>query len=350
LIAVQELPVTRANLPNAGHPPLVTVVTPSYNQANFLEASVLSVLKQDYPNLEYLVVDGGSTDGSLEVIQRHADQLAWWVSEHDSGQAEAINKGLKRAHGEVLAWLNSDDLYLPGAVRTAVETLQANPQLGMVFGNAISIDANGIPFNQMVFGDWALEELLRFRIICQPAVFMRREFFEKAGFLALDYHYMLDHHLWLRVARHAPIQHISRFLAAARFHPSAKNVSQAPGFGQETLRLLDWLKVNPEFSHLVKNDRRRIDGGAYRLNARYLLDGRQYGPALHWYWKALLNYPGYTVKHWRRMLFALAGRVLGEKVDKFKASGPGSLTPKFTLPIGLSELPGIETWPGIHLA
>ncbi len=108
--------------------PRVSIITPSYNQARFIEQTIQSVLSQDYPNLEYLIVDGGSSDGSLEIIRRYSSQLAWWVSEPDHGQTDAINKGFAHAHGEIFAWLNSDDTYLPGAVTHAVAALQAHPQ------------------------------------------------------------------------------------------------------------------------------------------------------------------------------------------------------------------------------
>ena len=111
--------------------PLVSIITPSFNQARFLEATLRSVLEQDYPRIEYLVVDGASSDGSVDIIRRYADQLTWWVSEKDSGQSEAINKGLRRARGEFIGWLNSDDIYLPGAVAAAVQIFQSHPRAGL---------------------------------------------------------------------------------------------------------------------------------------------------------------------------------------------------------------------------
>lgn len=318
----------------------VSIITPSYNQAAYLETTLQSVIRQDYPHLEHLVVDGGSNDGSQQIIQKYAGQLSWWVSERDSGQAEAINKGILHSHGEIVAWLNSDDLYLPGAVSHAVKTLAENPACSFVFGNAITIDTGGRLLNSLVFDDWDLTDLMSFRIICQPAVFMRRSFLDQAGLLDLNLHYMLDHHLWLRLARLAPIQHTPVFLAAARHHPGAKNVSQAPGFGRETLKLLDWMKKDPQFSGLFNRKRHRIEGGAYRLNARYLLDGGQPGPALKWYGKSFLASPRYALRHWHRMLYALISLLGLKKVgDIFLLLRPGSAD--------WPDIPGIADWPGL---
>jgi len=353
--------------------PLVTIVTPSYNQAEFLEYTIQSVLAQDYCPVEYIVIDGASTDGSVDIIQRYAggekqnnlDRPIWWISERDSGQAEAINKGLKRAHGEIIAWLNSDDLYLPGAISQAVACLQANPDLGMVFADAITIDAQGRPLNRLGFGDWGLAELMGFRIICQPAVFMRRSILEKAGFLDPTYHFMLDHHLWLRMAQVAPVKH-ARYLplknanavknpvwAASRHHPAAKNISQATKFGEETLRLLGWIKSQPDLASAFAQNRRRILGGAYRLNARYLLDGGKPWEALLSYARALAYWPTYTLKHWHRMAYAMLCLLRLEHLPALAASVERLASKNRKSDQLFAELrssSAAENWPGLDLA
>ena len=163
--------------------PLVSVVINSYNQAAFLEQTILSVLDQDHPNTELLLVDGGSTDGSLGIIQKYQDRIAWWVSEKDNGQADGINKGLRRAKGELVAWLNSDDYYLPGAISSAIENWLANPDTKLVYGDVIAVDGNGNTLNRMMTGEWQVEDLMQFHIINQPAVFINRQALIIAGYL-----------------------------------------------------------------------------------------------------------------------------------------------------------------------
>jgi hypothetical protein len=345
--------------------PLVSVVTPSYNQAAYLEQAIASVLRQDGTEIEYCVVDGASQDGSQQVIQRVEGQLAWWVSEPDHGQAEAINKGFQRARGEVVAWLNSDDLYLPGAVRTALSVLLANPELGMVYGDAITIDANGRPLNRLSFRQWELSDLLGFRILCQPAVFMRRSVLERAGYLDPSYHFMLDHHLWIRMACLAPIQFIPQTLAAARQHAEAKNVKQAAGFSLETQRILDWMEAGGEGSSqapqaqqadlaaLLRSHRRHILGGAARLQARYYLDGEQPATALKYYSRAFWYDPIYASKHWHRMLYAIFTLVGARKLaDRTLRPASGRRKQRsLSADLGCNQpLNILQSWPGLELS
>ncbi|MFQ5616913.1 MAG: glycosyltransferase family 2 protein, partial [Anaerolineales bacterium] len=296
---------------------LVSIITPSYNQAEYLEQTIRSVLCQDYPNIEYVIVDGGSTDGSVEIIQKYAGRLAWWVSEPDGGQAEAINKGFARARGEIVAWLNSDDLYAPGAVAQAVAELGKRPGAGMVYGNAVSINRKGRPLNDMVFANWGLEGLAAFEIICQPAVFMRRDALEQAGYLDTSYHLLLDHHLWLRIAGNAGVWHMPKVWAFSRHHPEAKNVALAEKFGEEAYRILSWLSAQPFderpagaaaqgkpcLGAVFSRNRRRVWAAAHRFNARYLLDGGLAWPAFKAYLRSFFTHPPTALREWHRFLF-----------------------------------------------
>jgi GT2 family glycosyltransferase len=289
--------------------PLVSIVTPSFNQAAYLEQTMRSVLEQEYPQIEYWVLDGGSTDESPAIIEKFAPRLAGWVSEKDRGQADAINKGFGRATGEFIGWLNSDDLYLPGAIQTAVQVLQADPNLVMVYGDVRSIDSTGKTFNVMRYGEWGLADLMAFHIIGQPGVFMRRSALERAGYLDLNYHFLLDHQLWLRLAQQGGMRHIPQELAAARFHAEAKNVAQAARFGQEAYLILDWMQTQPGLQPLLIANQRRIRAGAHRINARYLLDGGQAGPALRAYGQSLMQHPPTALRESHRMVYALLALV-----------------------------------------
>jgi GT2 family glycosyltransferase len=272
--------------------PLVSIITPSFNQARYLEETLRSVLDQDYPNLEYIVVDGASTDGSVGIIRKYADQLTWWVSEQDSGQADAINKGLSHATGEIVAWLNSDDYYLPGAISEAVSAFEEKPDVVLIYANMLAVDEHGETINALHYEQMDLEDLLCFQIFGQPAVFFRREALERAGILDPSYHFLLDHHLWLRIALQGRILHVAQTWAAARYHAEAKNRARAAEFGQEAFRILDWAqRTQPQLASIMDKVGRRARASAHRVDARYLLDGGQPWAALKAWVRALFIHP-----------------------------------------------------------
>ena len=232
--------------------PLVSIITPSYNQANFLEETIRSVLDQGYPNLEYIIVDGGSTDGSLEIIQKYADRLAWWVSEPDQGQTDAINKGFSQAKGEILAWLNSDDTYLPGAVAEAVGYLQAHPEIGTVYGDANLIDDEGNVIGRFPAKQTDNRRLMRGYVhIPQQATFFRKELWRKVGPLDPTFFFAMDYDLWVRLSQHAPLKYYSRLWANFRLHGGAKSIEADDRCWPEMVRVhrreggsrLSWLSI-----------------------------------------------------------------------------------------------------------
>lgn len=285
--------------------PLVSIVSPSLNQAQFLEQAIQSVLGQGYQRLEYIIVDGGSTDGSAEIIRRYADRLAWWVSELDTGQAEAINKGLRRARGEIVAWLNSDDVYLPGAVAEAVRAFQAYPEAGLVFGNVLAIDEAGRTLNLLRYGDWNLADLMAFRIIGQPAVFLRRSALEQAGSLDTSYHYLLDHELWLRMAQVSGMRYLPKTLAAARYHLAAKNIAHPMEFAQEVQRIASWMESQPALADLLAKNRKCIQAGRHSLSAFYLVEGGESRLAMEEYKRAFAAHPPTVLRAWKRVAYAM---------------------------------------------
>jgi len=218
--------------------PLVSVVTPSFNQAAYLEDTLRSVLDQDYPRLEYIVVDGGSTDGSLEIIRRYADRLAYWTSEPDAGQTEAINKGFARARGEILAWLNSDDVYRPGAVAEAVGFLQAHPDVGMGYGDAEYIDREGKVVGRFPARQTSLRRLRQGYVhIPQQAAFFRANLWRMVGPLDPTFYFAMDYDLWVRLAAVSRLRYHPRPWAGFRLHPDAKTLSAADRCWPEMLRV-----------------------------------------------------------------------------------------------------------------
>lgn len=204
----------------------ISIVTPSFNQARFLEATIRSVLEQDYSNIEYIIVDGGSTDGSVEIIQKYAKRLAWWVSEKDQGQTEALNKGFARATGEILAWINSDDTYEPGAVAAAVNYLAAHPETGLVYADTNFIDEQGRVIGRFPAAQTDLPRLQRGYVhIPQQATFFRASLWKQVGPLDPSFYFAMDYDLWVRLARLTSFAYLpGQVWANFRLHASGKTI------------------------------------------------------------------------------------------------------------------------------
>ena len=215
--------------------PKISIVTPSFNQGRFLEQTIRSVLDQSYPNLEYVIVDGGSTDGSVEIIKRYADRLAWWVSEKDAGQYDAINKGFARTSGEIMGWVNSDDKYLPWTFDVLADLLTCLPQIEWVTslfplfwnenGQAVSCDAHaGFSREHILRGGTLLgSSWPSSAFVQQESTFWRRSLWNKVGGrLETKWSLAGDFDLWMRFAREAELYSVAIPLAGFRRHGGQK--------------------------------------------------------------------------------------------------------------------------------
>lgn len=237
--------------------PLVSIITPSFNQSPFIAATIDSVLGQDYPNIEYIVVDGGSTDGSAEIIASYADKLAWWISEKDKGQTDAINKGFARANGQIFAWLNSDDTYEPGAISAAVEFLMQNPDIGLVYGDCNFIDEKGHKFGKFNAAQTDFEKLQRGYVhIPQQSSFWRAKLWKKVAPLDDSFFFAMDYDLWTRLARISELRYLpGQNWANFRLHSDAKSIAADDRCWPEMMRV------------------HYRDGGSFfsTINAKYLI-------------------------------------------------------------------------------
>lgn len=219
--------------------PPVTVVTPSYNQGHYIRETIDSVLSQDYPNLEYIIMDGGSTDATASIVKDYASRLTF-ISEKDRGQSHAINKGFQMARGAIVSWLNSDDLYLPGAITKAVATFQRNPAAGAVYGDGYLIDSQSrttgrFPHTEQ-FNLWKLVHLSDY--ILQQTVCFRKDVLDKIGYLDENLHYAMDWDILIRIGKCYAIEYIPEYMGCLREYPQTKTSSGGAARAAEIHRML----------------------------------------------------------------------------------------------------------------
>ena len=272
----------------------VTVVTPSYNQAAFLEATLRSVLLQDYPLIEYLVIDGGSTDGSVDIITAYRQLLDYAVSEPDRGQAHAINKGFQRATGDVVAWLNSDDQYTPGTIARIVSEFEAEPDLEWVYGDCVrrtepggALSAN--PSEPMDY----VRGLPGYSPICQPAAFFRRTLLEATGGLDESFRLAMDYDLWLRAIKHRRPRHLcGTVLAVTSDHADAKSRSQLGEVVFESTRAMQRFYAAPDLPKEALGAKRVTLGHLYfECAAAAVLWRKSPAQAVPWFVRAAAQDP-----------------------------------------------------------
>ena len=244
--------------------PKITIITPSFNQGQFIEQTIQSVIAQNYPNLEYIIIDGGSTDNTLEIIKKYADFIHFWVSEPDNGQSDAINKGLKHATGDVFNWLNSDDYYLPNALLTVGNAFK-NPDLNVLCGNELVLLPNGAltkTTNPPTIIKPSLEETMAIANICQPPTFFRLSAFKQLGDVSERLHFCMDADMWLRYLSEFGLFQVEKtdaILNVFRVHTDSKSSSKKRIYYTDRFNLLMTLVHNSDLAkdfpkHFVKDN------------------------------------------------------------------------------------------------
>lgn len=221
----------------------VSIITPSFNQAGFIERTIKSVLGQDYDNIEYIIIDGGSSDGTLNVIEKYAGKLTW-ISEKDKGQSDAINKGLRMATGDIVAFLNSDDTYEPGTISQVANYFKKNPTKKWVYGKCRIINENDAEirkpitiYKNLLLKKYSYPKLLTENFISQPATFWRRELHGELGYLSETEHFCMDYEFWLRIGKKYPAGIIDVYLANFRYYAQSKSGGVNKKQFQDELRL-----------------------------------------------------------------------------------------------------------------
>ncbi|HOQ68999.1 MAG TPA: glycosyltransferase family 2 protein [Anaerolineaceae bacterium] len=281
--------------------PTVSIVTPCYNAARFIRETIESVRGQPYPHLEHIVIDGGSTDGTLDILKAYPHLR--WVSAPDRGQSHALNKGFAMARGELIGWLNADDTYAPGAVSTAVDYLLQHPEAGMVCSDMWIVGENGKPLRLARGKPFDLVELLNENYVRQATVFIRRQLLNEVGGVNESLHYCMDRALWLRVGVHHQVAYLPGVVSANfRFYWGSKTSLYTPGFVAEWLGVLTDALDNPLYQPIPRAEvLKAIEKYQVRHQVALMRQAaRQKDPRSTWracaallsrHWRYLLRYP-----------------------------------------------------------
>jgi glycosyltransferase involved in cell wall biosynthesis len=300
--------------------PLVSIVTPSYNQAPFIEETIRSVLLQGYPNLEYIIIDGYSTDGTVAIIEKYYNWLAYWASEPDGGQSEAINKGWGHCKGEIFAWINSDDSYCLNAIRLAVEGFRTD-SIDLVYGDCNCVDVNSSRLGILRNRRFNLKYQMTGRnLILQPASFFKHKILEKVGGLDVNLHYVMDYDLWVRMLlAGCNVKYIPFVLSNYRVHDTAKSIASQLQMRLEIKKVLDYVYQSDTISFDIRRWKRDAYSNFHRFVGEAYLMVEQMTLARREFWQVILLKPfqpamvlifGYLVDTW-------LGTNLGNSIQRF---------------------------------
>ena len=268
---MEEILPRPPSMPEGSLWPKISIVTPSYNQSQFLEETIRSVLLQGYPNLEYFVMDGGSTDSSVEIIKKYEPWLTYWVSQPDRGQSEAINKGWERSTGDVLAWLNSDDLLNPGVLNEVAQLWLNNSNIGFIHAQTEKIDSEGQPIGSIFGSEFDFIRSLRTTLNCvaQQSTFINRHAVEKVGFLDETLEMSMDWDLWIRIGAQYPTMFVPKIWSKYRIWDNSKGTVLYGLAAEDHLTTVKKITRNKGLRSISRSTKRNAFASAYGSIAYY---------------------------------------------------------------------------------
>lgn len=293
--------------------PLVSIITPSYQQGRFIEETILSVIGQKYSKIEHVIIDGLSTDETISIVQKYSEQnQIKWLSEKDNGQSEALNKGLNIATGEIIGWINADDTYLPGAVNAAVDTFKNNPEIDWLYGDAYWINEKGEIIGVYKSQNFNFEKLIcQGMFIPQPTVFFRKSLLQKTGPLDESLSTTMDYDFCLRLGLHGKSAYIPEFLATRRIHGETKTEQNKEMFYFDAIRSLDKFFYRKDLPVSLINLKKCAYGNRHRIGAFTYFSKRDFNKSKILLKKAVVEYKRYSVYQWLSILIVYLQCLVG---------------------------------------